>query len=262
MIGIFLSYVLAFLITLFAIVGGFLALRRLYGQKLCWGSFLIGILVAIGCLVGVLFLFRLSFADAEYYNTVLFRSLIGGVYLFLISGIRFLLTKSIFFNRYREPQGYSFALGYGLAPTLFLSLYLLVMTLALAYNALFNGPAVITNEYLSFGNTIFSIFQPVAGHISFAAVFALYLVIVLASFRLADKSTTKNYRAIFVVLWSVLVMLSEAVALLPIPFIKMYELSHWQLLLIVGPMAIVATVLCRFIPKRPEVETTYTKQFE
>ncbi|MBQ4052476.1 MAG: hypothetical protein IJD09_02390 [Clostridia bacterium] len=260
--GIFLSYLIALLITVVALIGSVVYLKKLRGQPLCWGALFVGMLVAFGCLIGVLFLFRLTFSAENYYNTVVFRTLIGLLYLSLLNGLRFLLIKTAFFNRYREAQGYSFALGYSAAPTAFLCVYLLIMTVVLGYHCIFNGPAVIADEYLSFGNTIISVFRPVTGHISFAGVFALYLVIVLAQVTFVDKISAKRYRPFFVLLWSVLLVMAEAVVLLPVPFIKMYQLAHWQLVIVAAVMGVISILLTLFIPKPRAVETTYTKQFE
>lgn len=262
MTGIILSYLIALLITVAALIGSVFYLKKLRGQPICWGALFGGMLAALVCLIGILFLFRLTFSAENYYNTVVFRTLIGLLYLFLLNGLRFLLTKTAFFNRYREPQGYCFALGYSAAPTAFLCVYLFIMTVVLGYHCLFGGPAVITDEYLSFGNTIISVFRPVAGHVSFAGIFALYMVIVLAQVTFIDKTTTKPYRPVFVLLWTGLLIVAEAVALLPVPFIKMYQLAHWQLVILVAVMAVIAVLLTLFIPKPRAVETTYTKQFE
>ncbi len=262
MIGIFLSYIGALLICAAGAVGGILLIKK---QKIHFqiGAFALGIISAILSVVAIILLFRLLFAGRDYYNTVFFRTLVGSVILSILCGLRFLLLRSTCFNRDREDGGYSFGFGFGFAPLLFVGLYLLIMTLILAGNCLFNGPCIIEEAYLSFAdNTIISIFRPVAGHISFALIFAFYAGLVWSSCKWNEQLNVTRYSTFVTIAVSVLLFVFEGISLLLVPFMKMYGLSHWQLAICVGVFSALSLLLVHFAPKAKEKDSTYTKQFE
>lgn len=262
MTGIFLSYIIALLISIGGLFAGILYVKRMQKCKLRLGSFFLGIISAVVELVAIVLLFRVTFRTEAYYNTSFFRTLIGLLYLALMSLVRFFAVKVAFFNRDREERGFSFALGFGMMPTAVMSVYLLFMTLFLAGNSIFNGPCIIEEGFLSFAdNTIVSIFRPVAGHISFSVLFLFYAVIVMAACCLIGKFAVKHYHPGIAVSWSVGLMILEGAAILPIPFMKMFSLSHWQLALIVGIIAVFSVAAVRFIPERKKLPD-YIKQFE
>lgn len=262
MIGIFLSYIGALLICIAGVISGILLLKK---QKIRFhiGAFALGIITAILSVVAIILLFRLLFAGSDYYNTVFFRTMVGSVILSILCGLRFLLLKSTCFNRDREDLGYSFGFGFGFAPLLFVGLYLLIMTLILAGNCLFNGPCIIEEAYLSFAdNTIISIFRPVEGHLSFAFIFAYYAGLVWASCKWNEQLNLERYSTPVLILSSVFLFIFEGISLLLIPFMKMYGLSHWQLAICIGVFFVLSVLLVCFVPKAKEKDSTYTKQFE
>ena len=262
MVEIFLSYIGGLLVCILGVLGGLFWMKK-EGRRFFAGPFFIGIIAAVAVTGGGILLFGLLFKGVDYYNTVFFRTLVGSVILILICALRFLLIKSVFFNRYKEDQGVSFSLGIGLMPSLFLGVYLLIMSLVLAGNCLFNGPSMIADGYLTFAdNTIISIFQPVLGHLSFSLAFFFYSVMVLCSSKWMEKMAVKRYAPVVLILWTVLLCSFEGIGILLIPFMKMYGLSHWHLLLIFGIFAVLSVLLIWLAPSLKEKETIYTKQFE
>ena len=211
----------------------------------------------------IVILFRVTFGTDTYYDTPLFRVLVGMVYVVLTALLRFLLVKGIFFNRYKEEQGYSFVWGFGSTPAIFLGLYLLIMTFVVAVNGIFNGPCIVESEgYLSFAdNTIISVFQPTAGHISFAVLFLAFSVLHLASAYLMNKLSVRPYNLSIIIFWPIMLLVLEGIALLPIPFIAMFQMSHWQVALVGVIAAAISVALVIFMP-RDNRPVEYIKQFE
>ena len=104
MIGIFLSYIIALLLSVGGLVGSIVLIRKKQKGLFRLGSFFIGIISSVADVVVIMLLFRLTFNGEAYYNTVFFRTLVGLVYLALLSLVRFLAVKLVFFNRDREEQ--------------------------------------------------------------------------------------------------------------------------------------------------------------
>ncbi len=263
MTAILLCYIAAFLLSIAGFAALYLFLRKKLQVRLRWGMFSLGIITAVIYFLVILLLYHVTFNPDYYYNTPFFRSMVGMVFLALLCLIRLMLVKFAFFGRYNEQGGYSFCFGFGAAPGAFLTFYLLFMTLVVAGNGLFNGPCIVESEgYLSFAdNTIISIFRPAAGHISFALVFFAFAAMEIASACLLHKISEEPYHPGVSVAWVLFAVLLEAGAILPIPFISMYGLAHWQLAVIVSILSAVSISLVRFIPKKSD-PSTYTKQFE
>ncbi len=204
---------------------------------------------------GMAVLLGLLMIAQKQFMIPLILCLLGIVHFFLV---RFGLSWGAI-----KEQGQSFSLGFGMAPILFIGFYLLIMALVLIGNSLFNGPAIINDGFISFAdNTIISIFQPVGGHLSFAGALLFYGVVVVAFDRFADQITFGSYRLWVSIVWCILLALLEGLMILPIPFIKMYGLEHWHLPIIAGVVAVAASLLVWLMPKKKELNTTYTKQFE
>ncbi len=258
---------LCYIVSLAVIAAGFAAFLVYFKRgakiRLQAGSVLIGILSAVLYFALLVLLFMATFSTDYYYNTVFFRSLVGFVFIALLCLARLLLTRSVFFNRDKDSQGLSFCFGFGAAPAVLLAVYLLIITLVVAFNGLFNGPCVVEEgEYLSFAdNTIISVFRPAAGHISFALLAVFYAVITTASGFVLRKFSARPYGIFVTVLWVVLMILLETVAVFPVPFISMFQLDHWQLPLIGAIAAAGSATLARFMPKEKK-PADYTKQFE
>ena len=263
MIEILLCYIFAFLVCIAGLAGIYLFLKKKLQVKLHWGALSIGVITAVVYFFIIMLLFQATFRTEYYYNTPFFRSMVGGLFLALLALTRYMLVKVICFNRYKEDLGYSFSFGFGAAPAVFLAIYLLIMALVIAGNGIFNGPCVIEEEgYLSFAdNTIISVFRPAAGHISFAVMFVLLPVMMLLSAHLLWRISEKKYNAAVSVVWVILFSLLETIAILPIPFINMYALKHWQLLLIVAVTTAIGVILLKFMPKEKK-PSNYIKQFE
>lgn len=262
MTSILLCYIIGFLLCAAGLSALYLLLKKKL-EKLRWGPFFIGVICAVAYFLIIMLLFRATFRSDYYYNTVAFRTLVGFVFLALLALARFLLVKAVFFSRYKEEQGFSFCFGLGAAPVAFLGIYLLIMTLVVAGNGIFNGPCVVESEgYLSFAdNTIISVFRPAAGHVSFAVLFVALAGMFLISGGLLCRISIKRYHPAVSVAWVIFMMVLEAVAILPLPFVSMYGLSHWQLALIVCVAAIISAVLLIVMPKERK-PANYTKQFE
>ncbi len=263
MSSVLLSYVAALAVLIAGFLGIYLFLEKKLQIKIRWGMFFLGIITTVFYCAAIVLLFRVTFSVDYYYNTVFFRSMVGLVFLAILCVVRLLVVRSTFFKNHRVEQGYSFSFGFGIAPAALMGVYLLLMTLVVAGNGLFNGPCIVEEEgYLSFAdNTIITIFRPVAGHVSVALVFIAYAVMMTASAHLLQKLSKGNYRFGVSVAWTFFMILLEAGAILPLPFISMYKLDHWQLAVIVGIFAAINVLLVRFIPK-VKSSTTYTRQFE
>lgn len=263
MTEIMLFYIAAFLLCGLGFAALFIFVKNKLQAKLRWGSFFIGVIAAVVYFLIILLLFKASFSNDNYYNTPWFRALVGFVYVALLGLARLMLVKSCCFNRYKEAQGYSFSFGFGSAPLAFLAIYCLIMTLVVGGNGIFNGPAVVEKAgYLSFAdNTIISVFRPAAGHLSFAILFLFVMIMIMASGYCMHRLSEQQYPLVITVGWVVMVVVLEALALIPIPFITMFRLAHWQLAVIAGFSAAASVALACFMPQKQK-PANYTKQFE
>lgn len=263
MTDVLLCYLAALAICAGAFWSLLLLMKRGLHGRLRLGGFFGGMLFAIAFFLVMMLLFQGTFRTEQYYNTVIFRGVVGFVYLVLLCFARFLLVRLAFFGREREEQGSSFCMGFGCAPGAFLAAYLLIMGLVLAWNGLFNGPAIVEdNGLLGFAdNTMISVFRPAAGHISFAFLFAFFALMGLSSGWFLQKITSRDYPTGVTVGWLVLLLVLESAAILPVPFIQMFQLTHWQPALIAGLCAAAHFVLVRFMPGEQKT-VNYTKQFE
>lgn len=263
MTEVLLCYIIGFFLCAAGLTGLFFLLKKRMDIKVRWGTFFIGFISAVVYFLIIMLLFRATFRSDYYYNTTLFRTLVGFVFLALLAVARLLLVKAVFFTRYKEEQGFSFSFGFGAAPLAFLGLYLLIMSLVVAGNGIFNGPCIVENEgYLSFAdNTIISVFRPAAGHVSFAVLFVALAAMFLLSSALLRRISEKRYHPAVSVSWVIFMVVLEAIAILPIPFIAMYGLSHWQLALIACAAAAISALLLIVMPKEQK-PANYIKQFE
>lgn len=263
MISLLLCYAAALLLFAAGFIGIFFGLKRSFKTKLHWGMFFLGIIAAVVTAAAVVVLWMVTFRSENYYNTPFFRTMVGFVYLALLCLVRLLIVRGTFFTNYREEKGYSFCFGFGAAPGLCMSAYLLIMLPVVGFNGLFNGPCTVAEEgYLTFAdNTIITVFRPAAGHISFALAFLFFTVMTVATGVLLHKTTQQRCRRGVPVIWMILAVLLEAGAILPLPFFSMYSLQHWHLALIIGILTAALVALAMFVPKAKE-EITYTKQFE
>ena len=263
MAKILICYFIAALVIGSGIFGLFAYLKK--GLKACrkGGAFFGGMLSAAAYFLGMLLLFRVTFSNEMYYDTPFFRTVLGFVFIALLAMIRFFAVKKFFFDRDREDAGYSFSLGFGLAPGAFLGIYALIMFFVVGCNGLFNGPCVEEAEgLLGFAdNTMISIFLPEAGHISFAVLFIAFAAFNLLFGKLIQKITDEPHRAVVNIGWAVMMLVLEAVLILPVPFIKMYGLAHYGPSVIAVLCAVAAFLLVRFMPMIKK-ESAYIKQFE
>ncbi len=248
---------------------GFFAIKAVVERglktRIRWRSFFVGMLVSVLYFALALILIYVTFNNNYYYNTAFFRTMVGSLYFVLLALVRFCITKKFFYDQKKLSAGISFSFGFGFSPVLFLAVYLLLMLLIVSVNAIFNAPYVLEAEgYLSFAdNTIISVFQPAAGHLSFALVFVGFDCFAVAFSAFIKKITTKHYHFAAVFGWVCLFLLLEAVSLMPIPFMMQFRLNHWQLALIEWVSVGLAIVLARFIPGgEPDPHPDYQKQFE
>lgn len=263
MTEILLFYIAALLVCALGFAATFIFLKNKLQAKFRWGSFFIGVIAAVVYFLIILLLFKASFSNDNYYNTAWFRALVGFVYVALLALARLMLVKGCCFNRYKEDQGYSFSFGFGCAPLAFLAIYCLIMIFVVGGNGIFNGPAVVEKAgYLSFAdNTIISVFRPAAGHLSFAILFLFVMIMVIASGHCMHRLCEQQFSLAISVGWVVMLVVLEALALVPVPFITMFRLAHWQLAVIAGFSAAVSVVLAFFMPQKQK-PANYTKQFE
>lgn len=260
---VLLCYGIALLLLAGGVYGSLLYMKKVLKAQWKGKAFFGGILIALCYFLGIILLFRFTFSSNMYYDTPFFRTVVGFLYLALLALVRFMILKFPFFNHYRESGGHSLSLGFGLAPAAFLSVYALLMFFVVLFNGIFNGPCIVESEgLLSFAdNTMISVFQPVAGHVSFAALFAIFGFFNLLFSRLIERITNERISLAVAILWPVALFALEAIMLLPIPFIKMYDLAHYALPIIAGICAGIAFLLVQFMPTKKK-EAKYIKQFE
>ncbi len=263
MTSLLLCYAAALVLFAAGFTGICFYFKRFLKTKPHWGMFFLGIIAAVVSAVAVMLLWRVTFRTDHYYNTPFFRTMVGFVYLVLLCLVRVLIVRGVFFANYREEKGCSFCFGFGAAPGLVLAAYLLIMLPVVGFNGLFNGPCTIAEEgYLTFAdNTIITVFRPAAGHIFFALAFLFFAVMTVSTGVLLRKVTQQRCRPGVPVVWTILAVVLEAAAILPLPFFRMYSLQHWHPALITGLLAAALVLLAWFVPKARE-ESTYTKQFE
>lgn len=258
------SVLLCYLAALVILSVGFfvicLFLKKGLSAKWKAGPFFGGILLSAVYFLGALLLFRLCFANDMYYNTALYRILVGFVLLMIFCFIRFLILKLPFFDYDRENAGFSLAFGFGAAPAAFLWIYSLLMLVIVAANGIFNGPCIVEESgLLSFAdNTVISVFRPVAGHISFAVLFSAYALLSVVLAWVIKKITDHAHRSVVNVIWAIAVMVLETVTVLPVLFM---QLPHWSYPIIAVLCTVIAVALVKWMPIKKE-ESDYIKQFD
>ena len=252
-------------VVLFAIGGAALSFFfKKRAIKPRWTFAFLGILFAVLYFVVLFVLFFSTFNvnSDQYFFTKTYSIGIGLAYVFILSIVRCLIMKVVFFNKEYNEQGLSFAFGFGLAPALFIAIYLLLFFFVIAYNGLFNGPAVWNPEgYLIFGdNTIINLLLPKAS----GALYAMVALVFYSTFALIEawfykKISEKNYKWIYIVLFPIGFALLETAMILPIPYTNMN--SYWHLSIIAAVVVGLAIILVNLLPKE-KVLPEYTKQFE
>lgn len=224
----------------------------------------LGLLFAILYFVVLFVLFFSTFnanSDQYFYNTTYVVG-IGFAYVFILSIVRCLLIKSLFFNREYREQGLSFDLGFGVAPAAFVAVYLLLFFFVIAYNGIFNGPAVWSSDgYFIFeDNTIINLLLPRAsGALYVMIALVLYAAFVLIEGWFYKKVSEKNYKWIYSVIFPIIFALLETGMILPIPYVDMN--AYWQLDIVSAVAVGLALLLVIRLPKEKS-PAAYTKQFE
>lgn len=224
----------------------------------------LGILFAIVYFVVLFVLFFSTFNanSDQYFFTKTYVLGIGFSYVFILSIVRCLLMKVVFFNKEYSEQGLSFTLGFGTAPALFIAIYLFLFFFVIAYNGFFNGPAVWNAEgYFIFeDNTIINLLLPKAS----GAFYAMIALVFYAAFTLIEswlykRISEKLYKWVYSILFPIAFALLETAMILPIPYIGMN--SYWQLGIIGAVVVGLAILLVNLLPKE-KAPQEYTKQFE
>lgn len=224
----------------------------------------LGILFSVVYFVVLFVLFFSTFNanSDQYFFTKTYLVGIGLSYVFILSIVRCLLMKVVFFNKEYNEQGLSFTLGFGTAPALFIAIYLLLFFFVIAYNGLFNGPAVWNTEgYFVFeDNTIINLLLPKAS----GALYAMIALIFYATFTLIEswlykRISEKLYKWAYSILFPIAFALLETGMILPIPYINLN--SYWQLSIISVVVVGMAILLVNLLPKE-KAPQEYTRQFE
>ncbi len=262
---ILIYYALGILLCVFSFFGIKFCLSKWMKTKIRWQNFVVGLLLSVLYFAIALVLIFVTFNNNYYYNTAFFRTMVGGLYFVLLALVRFIVTKKFFYDQKKISSGISFSFGFGFGPVLFLGIYLLMMFLIVGINGLFNSPHTLDAEgFLTFAdNTIISVFQPAAGHLSFAFVFVGFNAFAVTFSAFIKRITSRHYHFGAVLGWLVLFLMLEAVALMPIPFVMQFNFKHWQLAVIEWLCVALAIILARFIPGgEHEPDPDYQKQFE
>lgn len=224
----------------------------------------LGVLFAVLYFVVLFVLFFSTFNvnSDQYFFTNTYLIGIGFAYVFILSIVRCLAIKSLFFNREYREQGLSFDLGFGAAPAAFIAIYLLLFFFVIAYNGIFNGPAVWNAEgyFLFEDNTIINLLLPKAS----GALYAMFSLVLYATFVVIEgwfykKISEKNYKWVYSIVFPIVFALLETAMILPIPYIDMD--AYWQLGIIAAVVVGAAIVLTILLPKE-KVPAEYTRQFE
>ena len=262
-----IKVLIVYLISLLLCIGGFIPvvrqLRKKTEKKIRFASLFIGVIAAVAFFLVMTVLFRATFRNLNYYNTALFSTLVGTLYIFLMSIIVSVLIKCFLFDRYKSEAGHSFLFGFGVTPVAFFVIYIFIMFVSLVINGLFNGPCTVEEGgKLCFeDNTMISVFQPVGGHVSFAILFLVLLLVLYSEGVLLQKISEEKHSLWISVVWMCGFHLFKALAITTIPFISMYGLKHWELALVVAILSAPCVLFARFLPKVVVAEE-YTKQFE
>ena len=226
--------------------------------------FFLGIIFAV---VYFLILFALFFStfnanNDQYFFSFSYLFWIGLAYVLILSLVRSLAIKGLFFSKEYKEQGLSFSFGFGAAPALLIGIYLLMFFFVIAYNGLFNGPAEWNNEgYFIFAdNTIINLLLPRASGAFFAMIaLVIYSFFAVAVGWLYKKISEKLYNWTCFILIPIGLGLLETAMILPIPYINMN--SYWQLSIIAAVVFGLAVLLISLLPKEKD-PAAYTKQFE
>ncbi len=263
MLNVLIFYLLSVVLFAIGAVGlvGFFKKRNV---KLRLPFVFLGIILAVLYFVVLFVLFFSTFNanSDQYFFTKTYVLGIGFSYVFILSIVRCLLMKVAFFNKEYSEQGLSFTLGFGTAPALFIAIYLLLFFFVIAYNGLFNGPAVWNAEgYFIFeDNTIINLLLPKAS----GAFYAMIALVFYAAFTLIEswfykKISEKLYKWVYFILFPIAFALLETAMILPIPYIDMN--SYWKLSIISAVVVGLAILLVNLLPKEKN-PLEYTKQFE
>lgn len=261
------SVLIFYLLSVLLFAGGVVALAMFFKKRNLKPRLMFVFLGVIFAVLYFVLLFVLFFStfnanSDQYFYTKAYSVGIGFAYVFILSIVRCLIKKSVFFNREYPEQGLSFTLGFGMAPAMFIAIYLLLFFFVIAYNGIFNGPAVWnTDGYFIFeDNTIINLLLPKAS----GAFYAMITLIFYATFALIEswfykKISEKNYKWTYFVLFPIVYALLETAMILPIPYIDMN--SYWQLCILSAVVVGLAILLVNLLPKEKEVQD-YAKQFE
>ena len=263
MLNVLVFYLLS-VVRFAAAVVGLVVFFKKKQIKLRLSFLFLGIIAAIlyFVLLFVLFFSTFNANSDQYFFTKTYVIGIGFSYVFVLSIVRCLLMKVAFFNKEYNEQGLSFTLGFGTAPALFIAIYLLLFFFVIAYNGIFNGPAVWNAEgyFLFEDNTIINLLLPKASGAFYAMIaLAFYAYFALIESWLYKKISQKIYKWVYFILFPIAFGLLETGMILPIPYVDMG--SYWVLSILGGIAVGVAIVLVNLLPKE-KAPVEYTRQFE
>ncbi len=260
---ILLSYAGVALIAAAGLLLGLLFIVKRFKYPFKLGAFSVGIISAIGAFLCVFLLFKMLFNTNDFYNTMVYRVIVGLVILSIFAFLRFLLVRGVCFNRYREESGVSFSFGFGMAPLALFGIYSFILFLVLVFNVVFNAPYTFGEDGLTFAdNTMISVPIEAIGQVFYALALLFYETIVMVVALFMDRATKRPYRTWAFVVCAVLFFVLESAAILPIPFAGAFGLLPWHIALILGIIALVAIAVLAVIPSQKTKKSTYTKQFE
>lgn len=263
MTGVLIYYLLSVILFVIAAVG-LVAFFKKSNVAIRFPFLFFGVIAAVVYFVVLFVLFFSTFNanSDQYFYTKTYAVGIGLSYVFILSIVRCLIMKVAFFNKEYHSQGLSFTLGFGVTPALFIAIYLLLFFFVIAYNGLFNGPAVWNAEgYFIFeNNTIINLLLPQASGALYAMIaLVFYATFVLIESWLYKKISEKLYKWTYSILFPIVFAFLETAMILPIPYINMN--SYWKLSIIDGVVVGLAIVLIVLLPKE-KTPMEYEKQFE
>lgn len=261
------SYIIAAAVPIFSL---FLLLKFLNksGKKISALHTFIGALSFIAVLVGMFVLMIFAFSQNTTQSMTVYMS--EGVYkitvsllFFIALGIaRYFLLNALYFNRYKENDGISFFLGYGICGGLVVSAYCIFMFFLVLFTALSSPFEALTDQSVLIfeSGAKISAFTPFYAHILFSVIFVLYSVIMLVISMFMDFHSAHPYKKSSTFIMYLLTHICEILATMILLFATT-SVSPIAIVIIFVCLTVLSALSVKLLYKYKE-ESAYDKQFE
>lgn len=262
-----LCYAVAAALPVAALIAAVLFLKK-SGKKISALHTFIGAVSFIVMLAGMFALMLFAFAEMNvvymtaYMSEAFYKILVTVIFFLAVGVVRYYVLNAVYFNRYKEDNGVSFLLGYGICGGLIISLYCLFMFFLTLCTSL-SSPLVQLSEesvlIFESGSNI-SVFTPFYAHILFAVIFVLYCAFMLVLSMFMTYRSAHPYKWYSTLGMYITIQLCELLAVMMILFAST-SISPLALVVIFVLLTVVSALTVKLLYRYKD-EQPYTKQFE